>query len=272
MAVDLNLPTGKSRLSDEEEMAEWGENKDLFEVDNFGEGFNAGLSIGLMYQFTRFVFAIQGAYVFKETFDPTSDVADDDLNPGDQLLVIGMFDWQASSWLSVEMSVSFSSFGVDEVHGTEDFQQGNQLGISGSITMTHEPIEVAMRVQTGIPNKNKELVKGTLQSESRNSNGKDFSWAAVITYQVSERLNLWLQGDIRSYGETNSQDQYTGLPYAGKRLRSAVGLGVTYARQQHLSWKGLIEVFTMDQDRDMFTENDVNFRGVKLDLGVTYTL
>ena len=38
--LDLNLPTGKEQLSNREEIAEAGESNDLFEVDNFGDGFS----------------------------------------------------------------------------------------------------------------------------------------------------------------------------------------------------------------------------------------
>ena len=51
LGLDMNLPTGKATLDEHERKAEIGENGDLFEVDDFGEGLNIGPSIGVVKKF-----------------------------------------------------------------------------------------------------------------------------------------------------------------------------------------------------------------------------
>jgi hypothetical protein len=271
MAVDVNLPTGKERLSEEQEIAELGESNDLFEVDNFGEGLNVGLSLGLMRQFNTLVLAAQGAYIFNGEFDSTSDIEDDDLNPGDQILFLGLLEWQAFSWLNLGTTVSYSYFFPDKTEGEEDFRQGQLFVIEGNASLERDSMGLSMSLQTSFSGKNEELVEDTLQEESENSNGTDVFGSTVLTYSFSEKFNLLLQTDIRYYGESDLKDEQTGLPYSGKRIRYALGPGFTYLLSKHLSCNGLLKVFTLDQDRDMFTENDVNYRGLNLDIGLTYT-
>lgn len=271
LAIDVNLPTGEERLSEEQEIAELGESNDLFEVDNFGEGLNIGLSVGLMRQFDTLVLATQGAYIFNGEFDSTSDIEDDDLDPGDQILFLGLAEWQASSWLNLGITLSYSYYFPDKTEGEEDFRQGQQFVIEGNASVERDTIAFSASLQTAFSGKNEELVEDTLQEESENSNETDVFGSAVFTYSFSEKFNVLLQGDIRYYGESALKDDQTGLPYSGKRIRYALGPGVTYLLGNHLSCSGLFKVFMMDQDRDMFTENDVNYRGINLDIGVTYT-
>jgi hypothetical protein len=269
--IDANLPTGHERLSEAEESAEWGESNDLFEVDNFGEGFNLGLSFGAMHQYEDTAVAFQGAYVFTGDFDPSSDYDDDNLDPGDQLLLLCLLNTQASSWLSIEWLMVYSYFWPDKTEGIKTFQQGNQFMLGGNMTVTREPITISTHLQATFPKVNKELVDESWEQEYDNSNGIHISGAVIGTYTLSEKLTLQLQSDIRYYGASDLQDEETGFPYSGKRIRYAVAPGITYLFARNLSLYGGAELFAMTQEHDIFTEEDLFFRGLNIQLSALYT-
>lgn len=269
--LDANLPTGHERLSEAEESAEWGESGDLFEVDNFGEGLNLGLSIGAMHQNGDTVVAFQGAYVLTGEFDPGSDADDDTLDPGDQMLLLGLLNAQISSWLNVEWMLAYSYFGDDKTEGTKTFQQGNQCMLGGNMTIARDPMTMSTRLQATFPKVNNELVDDAWEQEYDSSNGINISGAVSGAYALSDLLTLQLQGDVRYYGASDLQDDDTGLPYSGTRIRYAVAPGMTYLFTNGLSLRGGAELFAMTQEQDMFMEDNLVFRGLNLQVGVFYT-
>ncbi len=269
--LDANLPTGHERLSEAEESAEWGESGDLFEVDNFGEGFNLSLSAGAMHQYDDTVVAFQGAYVFAGEFDPGSDADDDTLDPGDQMLLLGLLNAQISSWLNVEWMMAYSYFWADKTEDIKTFQQGNQFMLGGNMTIVRGLMTLSTDLQVTFPKVNKEVVDDVWEQEYDNSNGITMSGAVAGAYTLSDVLTLQLQGDVRFYGASDLQDDDTGLPYSGTRIRYAVAPGMTYLFTNGLSLRGGVELFAMTQEQDMFIEEDLFFRGLNLQLGVLYT-
>jgi hypothetical protein len=269
--LDINIPTGHENLSDAEESAEWGEGGDLFEVDNFGEGLNAGFSFGVMKQFDETVLAFQGAYVLTGEFDPGSDVDDDDLDPGDQLLFLGLVNSPVTSWLSFEWLMAYSYFWPDKTEGEENFQQGNQFVMGATVTMSRSPFTLTTSVQTTFPKVNKDLVEDELEQESDNSNGTDMNGSLTLTYTLSDSMAVDLQGNVRHYGASDLQDEDSGLPYSGQRIRYAGGAGVSYALNSHFSFQGALEVFKMGQEQDMFMEADLSYQGLNTEFSLFYT-
>ncbi len=272
LGMDLNIPSGKERLSDEETALELGENSDLFKIDNFGEGQNISLSLGLISQIQSAALAFQGAYIFNDEFDPTSETEDDNIDPGDQFLLVGFFEWQASSVFTLGTFVSYSHFTADRTEGEEYFRQADQVSLGTNLQINQGTMEGVIHLNGTFSGKNESLEDDTMETESENSNGTDFSGTVAVTYNVSEKFNVWINGDILYYGESELEDDQSGLPYSGKRIRYAGGSGLNYRLNSRLSWNAAFEVFTMKQDLDMFIEEDVTYQGVNLGVGMTYTL
>ncbi len=270
--LGVNLPTGQERLDEQEAGAEWGESNDLFEVDNFGEGLNISAGLGLLRQFRQLTVALQGTYIFHGEFDPTTETSDDDLDPGDQWLAMSVLDWTARSWLRVNVYASYAYFLADKTEGEQTFRQAQQVVIGSNISLTRQSMTLALGFQGMLPGKNSVLVDGVFEKEAERSNGTDVFGLAALTYQVSSRFNVRLQGDIRYYGESPLSDDQTGRPFSGKRVRYAAGPGFSYAMNSHLSWNGLLKLFIMQQQQDMFLDDAVEYRGLNLDIGMRYTL
>ena len=273
--VDLNLPTGKEQLSAQARVAEAGENHDLFEVDDFGEGFNFDLSLGLAKEFGPVSVGVNGKYRFKGKYDPSKDIADDDLDPGDEVVVGGVCKWKVSPRVNVDASAAYSHFAADQINGQKMFQEGDKVAFGGNLNLLYsipKPLRITVGLQQRLQGKNKEpgLTK-KLEIEPANSNGPEFFSLLEVTYEYSPRFAVRVLGDMRYYGASDRQDAVKGVPYEGRRIRYGFGPGFLYHINERLALNGLAKYFFLDHAKDILLNQDTTFRGVNLAVGVTYT-
>jgi hypothetical protein len=269
--VNVNLPTGKTQLTKTEEYAIVGENNDLFEVESFGEGLNIGVNLSVMRQFGKITVGVNGTYVYKGEYDPTKEIPDDDLDPGDQILVAGVLNWEVSSQIKVSPLVTYSYFSVDKVNGEENFQQGRTITVGSTLRYTRSPIGVTLSVQDSMPQKNKELVAGSLETEPENSNTNTLSALLDVTYVHSQALALRAVGDIRYYEESERKDKGSGLPYSGKRIRYSFGPGVWYAVNKKISLSALAKYILMNEEKSIYLDQDTTYQGIAANVEAAYT-
>jgi hypothetical protein len=270
--VDMNLPTGQASLGALEWNSEVGENHDLLTIDDFGEGWNVGLSLGLVRKLGPVVAGVNGSYVYKGTFDPTSEVPDDDLDPGDQFLLTTLVNWEASPQVMLDGSLTYSYYTLDQVEGEKSFQQGANVAMSSTLNWQYsEMLGITLSLQDSLPFKNKEWLDAEFTTEPDNSNAHEASGKLSVNYAYSEPVSFQAQTDLRYYAESSRQDAESGLPYSGKRIRYAVGGGTSFNLKTFLALHGRATYFRMNQDRDIKNEEDTTYQGINLDMGVTYT-
>ena len=269
--LDVNLPTGKERLTERERVAEVGESNDLVEVDNFGDGFNVSVSLGFTRDFQKTSVGMQAAYVYKGAYDPTAEQTDDELDPGDQFLGVALGSWQASSQMTCDAFVAYSYFFPDTVNEQETFQQGSNIVIGGNLRYKTDPVGFSLSLQGTAQSKNSALVDDSLQTEEDKSSGNSLFGLADATYQASPKLLLRVLGDVRYYGETELKQGTANLPFKGQRVRYAIGPGAIYAVNKSLSCDGLVKWLMMRQEPDIRQDDAVTYQGVNMDVGCTFT-
>lgn len=275
IGVDANIPTGAERLSAEERAAEAGENHDLFEVDDFGEGFDLGVNLGLAKTFGQVSLSLNGGYRFNGEYDPTSDIENDDFDPGDQTRIAALLKWQASSWLNLDASMAYAHFTEDQRDGNASFQEGDRFSLGETFqvnTRLGKPVSIVLALQQTFQGKNKILsADDTLDPNTENVNGAEFFGTLDLLYSYSSRCTLRLLSDVRYYGESDIQNDANGLPYEGRRVRYGFGPGVIYQPNARIGLNGLIKYFMLDQSQDVYNEQDTTYRGVNVSVGMTYT-
>ncbi len=269
--VDLNLPTGRERLSQKEQAAEAGERHDLFEVDNFGEGFNVGGHVGLVKEFGPVTGSLSGLYVRKDAYDPTANVSRDDLDPGDQWVGFGALNWKSLSGLTAEISAAYAHSAPDQVDGRETFQEGDTLVLGGTVRVQRPKFQFGAGVQQTIQARNRELLDAQLAAEPANSNGNQVYGLLDIAYRWSSDLELLVVGDFRWYRASKREHTESGLPFEGRRERTALGPGVSYLFNDHLTCHSIVKFFIMNQARDIRHEQKTAVRGMNVSVGLTYT-
>ncbi len=272
--VELNVPSGTERLGSVQRLAEAGQNHDIFEVDDFGKGFDAIVSLGVADTFGPFSLAVNTRYRNNGEYDPTTDRDDDDIDPGDQILLDGLLKWKLASLISLDASAAHVIFSEDRVNGSDAFQEGPKTTIGGRLwlnTHIHRPVRLAVGLQSTIQGKNKILgVDNSLETESQNSNGRELFAQLNLLYESSPRLALRMVGDLRHYGESPRKDTETDRPYTGQRVRYAFGPGVMYTPGKRIVLQSLVKYFVMTRERDILTPDETTYRGVNLSVGITY--
>ncbi|GAK49475.1 hypothetical protein U14_00697 [Candidatus Moduliflexus flocculans] len=275
LGIDTDLPTGAERLNANERAAEVGENHDLFEVDDFGEGFDFGVNLGLAKAFGAVSLSLNGGYRFNGEYDPTSDIEDDDYDPGDQTRIAALLKWQASTQFSLDASMAYAHFTEDKRDGSASFQEGDRLSLGETFklnTQIGKPMSIVFALQQTFQAKNKALsADGMLYTEPENVNGSEFFGTLDLLYSYSSRCTLRMIGDIRYYGESDLQNDEAGLPYDGQRIRYGFGPGVIYQPNAHIGLNGLFKYFILDQSKDIQLPQDATFHGANVSIGMTYT-
>jgi hypothetical protein len=188
LGLDVNFPTGKEQLDLQQRHAEVGERNDLFEVDNFGEGLNIGLSLGLVQEIRNVSLVFNGTYILNGKFDSTSDIPDDELDPGDQLVLLVLLNWQASTQFTFDIFGAYSHFAEDHLNGHPNFRRGDKWAFGSRLLFVHKAMEIAFKVQEVIQGKNEILQDQNLQPEPANGNGSEFFGEGDVLYHVSSKL------------------------------------------------------------------------------------
>lgn len=272
LGVEVNLPTGKERLTSAQKPAEAGENNDLFEIDDFGEGFNLGLNVGFSKEFGTIGLNLNGQYTFNGAYDPTADIPNDTFNPGDHGQFSAVFNWKASSSVTVDTAATYSIFTPDQVRDRETFQEGAKLVIGANLRLVMQmlrPLRIVTGVKVAVQAKNKEIrVDNTLRAEPENSNGSEFFGLCDVMYETSPRLAWRMSSDLRYYDESDRKDV---VPYRGKRLRYAIGPGFIYAPDRRIAINGLLKYFVLQHEQDIWLARDTTYQGVNVSVGVSYT-
>ncbi len=274
LGFDMNLPMGAERLDASEREAEAGENNDLLEVDDFGEGFNYGASFGLMQEFYQFNLGAGVAYIFTGEYDPTEEIDNDTFDPGDQIFVTAQSKWLVFStdisWMTLETFASYGYTFEDTEEGQEIFQEGGQWIAGGALQTNSNWLQVTMQGQYFFRAKNKELEAGSLQTESENSNGQVLFGNIDALVKCTPRLSLRVLADVRYYDESERKEN--GIPAESRRIRYAAGPGFEYSMGAHLTLNGLAKYFRMTQEPDMFLDQQTTYHGGHLSFSITYRL
>jgi len=272
LGVDVNLPTGKEYLTKTEKAVEIGEGHELFEVDDFGEGLNIGLSLGVVKEFGPLSLGLNGAYVFKRSFDPSNDSLEENFDPGDQFMGVALVNWEISSNWQVETFAGYSWFGADRGNGQKTFKQGAGINAGGSVRGRVGRIDTIVETHYTMHTKNRIAGLDSLEKESDNSNGSEFFGRVYLGFDLSPRATVLIVGNIKRVGESERRELLLDLPIGGKRLRYALGPGVEYALSDQLSINGLVKYFRLRQQPDIRLAEEITFHGVNLALGVRYVL
>jgi hypothetical protein len=269
--LSLNLPTGKERLNNTELRATIGDGNDLFEVVTFGEGFNAGLNVSLMKQFDKVMAGINSLYVYKTQYDPTAEIEDDTLDPGDQITIAALAIWQISdAWMLTTLG-TYSYFWEDRVNGRKEFREGDTVTVGGGLNYNGERLGISLSGQGVFPQKDDVFIEGKLQEEADNSANRTIAGVLDVTYALSPPITLELFGDIRHYPESPQVNSQNGLPSAAKRTRYSVGPGIRLNLNEAMSCSLLAKYVFVERGRDIYVDIEKIYEGLDVKASAVMT-
>lgn len=125
----INIPSGKTKLSNDEFLTSRIISQNLFAVHtpNFGQGLNAFVGMTWTQPLSKsFVFGAGLSYQLKTEYQPLKDISEK-YNPSNELSATGGFDVGISKTATITADVTGIFYGSDELDGKKVFKTGNRL-------------------------------------------------------------------------------------------------------------------------------------------------
>jgi opacity protein-like surface antigen len=256
VAINANLPTGRSRLSGTAAFARM--DPDLVGVSSFGEGFNIGPTVGFSLPITpTFILTTSAGYTWRGDYgrensltvvDPTIQ-ADVRVAPGDVLSVTQTAAWEWGK-LKTVITGSVSEETATIENGVPIFKPGRRYLASANWTYTWPDVGVTTLTAAATradPNKVLFFGMPALMAETMNTNSDVYRVGLQHLFPI-ERLAIGPTGSFL-FRDHNGYDADT-LQFVPAKERWTAGVLARYAASDTLT-------FNMRADR-VWTREDEN--------------
>lgn len=257
--IDYNLPNGKAGLAGSEKNAIM--DGQLVQQTRFGEGENIAVGVGVTHAFSEQNILGAGlSFLKRGQFSPNSDIANTQLNPGDDTILTLQWQHNEQNWMVIG-GLIYTQFGVTQRGGLDYFKKGDRtdVNLTGIYAINNtQRIQANLRYSTQGQDRYVNSL-GTLQQESANSNGDsaylnlDWSktWEGKHTFHVSaDYLEI----------VANSYDQVNDLYNAGRK-KVGVGLGYDYALTPKSRISIVAKTYEMKDKATPATLRDTKYTG-----------
>ena len=123
----MRLPTGKASYSETELNSIFTDDlsQDLMLVNSYGGGTNLSPHFMAAYKVGSFVLGAGLKYEITGEYDPTTDTADDNFDPGDRLLALINAVWTMTGDRFMMLTLTYGSVGKDKQGGADVYQEGD---------------------------------------------------------------------------------------------------------------------------------------------------
>lgn len=271
VGLDLNVPTGYSSFSTSDlgAMMLDGVSKDLNLATSFGRGLNIAPNLILSKSFENSSAGLGLRYEVMGEYDPTSEVPNDNLKPGDMLMVMGLWQYAVSEkdMLMVDAVTTFS--GRDQQGGGDVFKKGNTYDVTMRYVKAGSSLRVTYTLAMGLQDKNKILgAGGGLTTEDMNTNNNRIEAYINTGYAFSARLML---NNILGYKKylANGYSYGDQLYDAGyDKIYAGGGLNFTFSESSYVKLD--IRAFQIQNGADTLESSSAVYRGINVDLGCVY--
>lgn len=262
LGVSANLPTGKATLSARERAAEIDRNfGDLVGVTNFGRGFDVNPGFSMTLPLGKLTLGLGVSHNKTGSYDPTSDVADDKLDPGDETTGKLSIGW-AGDRVRFLIGGRYTAVTADKVEGREIFKEGGQAAANLKIEVPPAPVGFSFESSYQAWAKNKQAAgDGGLAAEEVASFGTDWRYRVGVQYAPVKNLTLELfanghRVDANDYAKSSAY-------FDGGRNALEGGLGFDYSILAFISFNGRFSYQNVKDKADAALSQDTTYKGFK---------
>lgn len=226
--LSMNIPTGKATLSGSEKNAIMDGN--LVWQTRLGEGFNITPGINVAHSLTENdTIGVGISHVFRGEFNPTGDVENDNINPGNDTIVALSYAHRNDRAL-IETGLNYQHSGTTERNNQPYYQKGDlwTAHINAQFALAEKQI-IYGGYSYSYRNKDKYInqTTGNLEAEQFNSNGDTHALNLGYTYRLKDNQSLGLAFDYLKI-DSNKYDQINDLYIPA---RHKIGAGINYQYQ-----------------------------------------
>ncbi len=259
LGLDLNLPTGRTRLKEEQLLML---DPDLFGVVELGRGFDVNPSISVAKQWSKLAVGLGFGYLWRGEYDYSDYLRSYD--PGDMGSVVGNLRYDlAPSW-SLGAKAKYCWFERDEVRGQGYYREGDFLSVGGDLRYSSGPWDGSLSVQA-IWRGKRELKGPTgLSREPYNGNPREVSVSLRGGYRLDDSSRL--SGSVSYlWVDENDYPQSSEL-CRGRRDKVSLGLGFSQGLASGFDLRAELGGFALWEDR---VGEDATYLGFFASLGFT---
>jgi hypothetical protein len=220
LGLDLNLPTGKTKLSSDETALVM--DPDLLPINKYGEGFNINPTVTAAKGWNNWTFALGLGYLWRGTYDFSDALKE--YKPGMVFNTIAEARYYYRPKSYARLFTGFTFFGTDTAQGHDTFKEGNVLQIGGSVFHVFTP---EIRVSGGLSGTFRgdvtvyDAASGTKQNQSA-FNGNENVLDLAGSYALNSKTTLSVPFQVR----LTSANSNSSFP-VGAKQKVSLGAGAT---------------------------------------------
>ncbi len=267
IGLDMDLPTGVSALKNDQLAAI--QDQDLAAIQRFGEGFDINPTITAYHAFSGWGLGGGVGYLKTGKYDPTSQIPNDDFDPGDQFTAAVLGDMVVADMVRLVGRFAYTYFTTDEQGGVKTFQQGQELDFTLSAEYRPEPWWVSATIREIYRFKAERLNQaGLLNSELQNNYGNELRGNVTVGYVLDD---MWTFGGVVDIRYVAENDYPSGDPlHDGGRFKIAAGPFATWTLDRRFQVDGSVRYFYLDARSSPLYPVGATFNGVTADIRLTY--
>ena len=253
LGLDLNLPTGKTNLSQRELTLIM--DPDLISINNYGEGVNVNPTVTIAKEWGKWVAGIGFGYLWRGGYDFSSDINITDYKPGDIFNINAEIRYYLFPDLHVRLFGRHAWNDNDTVRGKDYYKEGDfslfGLGLAYNKMKTWD---TGITFQGILRDKSRfQETPGALVTEPNNSHGDEWIGDLSARYFLNNTTTLksTLQGRIFTKNDYPSESSR----FIGQREKLSLGIGATRTLSPNILAGLDVKGFLKHDDETRFPEN-----------------
>ncbi len=263
--LDLNLPTGRTKLSLEDVNLMM--DPDLVPITVFGEGFNANPLLILMRTWGRTDVAIGCSYVWRGEYDYADTVTDYD--PGDIQRYVLKARFRQFAPVSFYLGGVYTNYGTDKLSNENLYKPGSMWNLETGFIYRNHGWFVDTGLNYYLRSEDRYRVPGSfsLQDEDHVGYGDEIFAHSDIRYRLNDSTALNFALGFLWIGENGYPE--SSSYYNGERRKLSMSLGADQRLWDNWTLSGRLMGFTMhDGKTSSHPNNERSYRGY----GITVNL
>jgi hypothetical protein len=248
VGLDLNLPTGKTRLSSDETKLVM--DADLLPVNVYGEGINVNPTITFAKGLNNWTFAVGCGYLWRGSYDFSETLLD--YQPGMVINTLAEVRYYYRAKSYTRFFGGYTIYGRDTSEGHDVFNEGNvfQAGVSVSHSIAPD-VKVSAGAKGSFREKASLYDKTSgISKDLQAFNGTE----AVFDLGGSFALNSTTLLSIPFQARLMTDNGNTGAYYAGAKQKFSLGIGISRELTPSLSADFNLKGFYKHDDETMIPE------------------
>jgi hypothetical protein len=259
LGLDINLPTGKTDLSQEELEVILNSDPDLISITTFGEGFNINPTVNAVKKWSNWVAGMGVGYLYRGTYDFSENTKS--YNPGDIINVSTEARYYFQSDWDARVFAYYAHYFKDKQDGTEIAQQGDYFLVG--VGANYDQIEwVAGATVRAVFRDKVSKFRESAGGPSDITQGNE--WIGDIFYNRDLNSSTVLKTVIQGIYIGENDNASDSPRFIGNRKKVTLGVGAAKKFENNIMGEANLKGFIMNDAETNFPEprDSTSYKGL----------